>query len=135
MLLGKARVSRAFFSAAMVGSAPIVGVKEEVLVSFLFRLVDEEGVPAPLVRFEDSTSPGFVPLWEAIGVYDALYNSDGKQARDISRAVAYGVDRLVDDTSFARLLPSTASLDEAIRFLENIHRGCTIHPSALVETR
>jgi hypothetical protein len=128
------RIAGFFFSRHGRISADL-GVKEEVLVSFLFRLVDEEGVPAPLVRFEDSTSPGFVPLWEAIGVYDALYNSDGKQARDISRAVAYGVDRLVDDTSVARLLPSTGSLDEAIRFLENIHRGCTIHPSALVETR
>jgi hypothetical protein len=104
-------------------------------VSFVFRLLRDEGAAAPAVVFEDSTTPGLVPLWEAVGVYDALYNSDGRRARDISRSVAYGVDRLADDASLARLLPPTASLGEAIRFLENIHRACTIHASARIETR
>jgi hypothetical protein len=104
-------------------------------VSFVFRLLREDGVAAPSIVFEDSTSPGLVPLWESVGIYDLLYNSDGRQARDISRAVAYAVDRLVDDASLARLLPSTVTLGEAIRFLENIHRACTIHASARIETR
>ncbi|MFL6674265.1 MAG: hypothetical protein ACJ8LG_13365 [Massilia sp.] len=88
-----------------------------------------------MVVFEDSTSPGFVPIWEEIGVYDALYNSDGRQAREVSRAIAFGVDRLVSDASLAGLLPSTVSLAEAIRFLENILRACTIHANATIETR
>ena len=104
-------------------------------MSFVFRLWSEDEDTAPSIAFQDSTSPGFVPLWEAVGCYDALYNSDGKRARDISRAVAYGIDRLVDDESLGRLLPSSCRLEEAIRFLENVHRGCTIHASARVETR
>jgi hypothetical protein len=104
-------------------------------VSFVFRLVSEDDVGEPAVRFEDAISPGFVPLWEAVNVYDALFNSDGRQAREISRTIAYGLDQLVEDESLARLLPPTGSLDEAIRFLENIHRGCTIHASARIETR
>jgi hypothetical protein len=104
-------------------------------VSFVFRLLRNDGAALPSVVFEDSTSPGLAALWEAAGVYDALYNSDGRAARDISRRVAYGVDRLQDDASLGRLIPATASLAEAVRFLENVHRGCTIHPSAQVETQ
>jgi hypothetical protein len=105
-------------------------------MSFVFRLVSQDDVGEPAIVFEDSTSPGFVPLWEAVDVYDALYNSDGRQAREISRMIAYGLDQVVDeDTVLAGLLPPTVSLAEAIRFLENINRGCTIHASARIETR
>lgn len=104
-------------------------------MSFVFQLVRDDEGKAPAVVFEDSTNPGFVPLWEAVGVYDALYNSDGSSAREISRRIAYGIDRLKDDASLAGLLPPTAALEEAIRFLENIHRGCTIHAAARIATR
>jgi hypothetical protein len=104
-------------------------------VSFVFRLVSDDGGHGPAVVFEESTSPGFVPLWEEVGVYDAIYNSDGRAAREVSRAIAFGVDRLVEDASLGRLVPSSLSMGEAIRFLENLHRGCTIHASARIETR
>jgi hypothetical protein len=107
---------------------------EMTAVSFVFSLVTEEGA-GPVAVFKDSTSSGCVPVWEEAGVYDALYNSDGCEAREVSRAIAFGVDRLNDDPKLARLLPSTVSLAEAIRFLENVLRGCTIHASARVETR
>ena len=104
-------------------------------MSFVFRLISQDEDAAPSVAFQDSISPGYVPLWEELGVYDALYNSDGRQAREVSRAIAYGIDRLFDDESLGRLLPPTCRLGEAIRFLENVHRGCTIHASARVESR
>ena len=107
----------------------------ELPVSFVFRLISQDEDAAPSVAFHDSISPGYVPLWEEVGVYDALYNSDGREARDISRAIAYGVDRIADDESLGRMLPSSCRLEEALRFLENVHRGCTIHASARVETR
>ena len=105
-------------------------------MSFVFRLVShDEDTALSSTAFQDSIGPGYTGLWEAVGVYDALYNSDGRAARDISRAIAYGIDRLNDDESLARLLPATGRLGEAIRFLENVHRGCTLHTSARVETR
>ena len=104
-------------------------------MSFVFRLISQDEDAAPSVAFHDSISPGYVPLWEEVGVYDALYNSDGREARDISRAIAYGVDRIAGDESLGRLLPAPCRLEEALRFLENVHRGCTIHASARVETR
>lgn len=104
-------------------------------MSFTFQLVrDDEGFPSAVV-FEDSSSPGLVPVWEAAGVYDALYNSDGQSARSVSRAIAYGVDRLVDDASLVRLLPPGVSMGEAIRFLENVNRGCTKQAAAIIRTR
>ena len=104
-------------------------------MSFVFRLISQDEDAAPSVAFQDSIGPGYVALWEEVGVYEALYNSDGREARDVSRAIAYGIDRLADDEGLARRLPPTCRLGEAIRFLENVHRGCTIHSSARVETR
>lgn len=103
-------------------------------MSFVFRLISQDEDAAPSVAFQDSIGPGYVSLWEEIGVYDALYNSDGREARDVSRAIAYGIDRLNDDDSMGRMLPASARLGEAIRFLENVHRGCTVHSSARIET-
>jgi len=104
-------------------------------VSFVFQLIrDDEGRP-PAVVFEDSTSPGLVPVWEAVGVYDALYNSDGKLARDVSRAIAHGLDRVTEDASLSQLMPARLSQGEAIRFLENVHRACTTHGVASIQTR
>jgi hypothetical protein len=104
-------------------------------VSFVFRLISQDEDAAPSIAFQDNIGPGYVALWEAVGVYDALYNSDGREARDVSRAIAYGIDQVNDDESLARLLPPSCRLGEAIRFLENLHRGCTLHSSARVETR
>ena len=104
-------------------------------MSFVFRLVREEGGAAPAIVFEDSTSPGFVPLWEEVGVYDALYNSDGQPARDVSRRIAYGLDRIGEEAALARLIPSSLSMGEAIRFLEDVNRACVIHGTAQIETR
>lgn len=76
-----------------------------------------------------------MPVWEAIGVYDALYNSDGKLARDVSRAIAHGLDRVSEDPSLAQLMPPGLSQGEAIRFLENVNRACTTHGAAWIQTR
>ena len=104
-------------------------------MSFVFRLISQDEDAAPSVAFQDSIGPGYVSLWEEISVYDALYNSEGREAREVSRAIAYGIDQLNEDESMGRMLPATARLAEAIRFLENVHRGCTVHPSARVETQ
>lgn len=104
-------------------------------MGLVFCLVQDDGGAQPAVVFKDSASAACVPVWEEAGVYDALYNSDGQEARAVSRTIAFGVDRLNGDARLARLLPTTVSLAEAIRFLENVLRGCTIHASATVETR
>ena len=63
----------------------LVRISRRSILSFVFQLIrDDEGLP-PAVVFEDSTTPGLVPVWDAVGVYDALYNSDGRRAR------AYGL--------------------------------------------
>ena len=57
-------------------------------MSFTFQLVREDEDSPRAIVFEDSSTPGLVPVWEAAGVYDALYNSDGQLARDVSRRLA-----------------------------------------------
>ena len=104
-------------------------------MSFVFRLISQDEDAAPSVAFQDSISPGYVPLWEEVGVYDALYNSDGRRARDVSRAIAYGLDRVTEDASLAQLMPPGVSQSEAIRFLENVNRACVTHGAAWIQTR
>lgn len=104
-------------------------------MSFTFQLVREDEDSPRATVFEDSSTPGLVPVWEAAGVYDALYNSDGQLARDVSRRLAYGVDRLNDDPGLASLLPPGLSMDVAIRFLDNVTRACITHGAARIQTR
>lgn len=102
----------------------------------LLREYDESYQTERSVVFSDTVSSGLVPLWEDIGVYDILYNSDGQQARQISRTLAYGLDRLNTDTTSANLISGkqSDSLNEASRFLEAVLKACTLHPSARIET-
>jgi hypothetical protein len=108
-------------------------------LTFRFRLMQEYDESYQTDRaevFSETMRSGLVPLWEAIGVYDCLYNSDGKQARDISRALAYGLDRLNSDATLERLLPAgqNLELDDAIAILEKLLKACTRHAAARIET-
>ena len=58
-----------------------------------------------------------------------------ERAENLARLVRVSEEMLLDDESLGRLLPRSCRLEEAIRFLQNVHRGCTIHASARVETR
>lgn len=108
-------------------------------MTFHFRLMREYEESYKTDRaqvFSEAMRSGLVPVWEAIGVYECLYNSDGKQARDISRTLAYGLDRLVADPTLSRLLPEAHGLtvDDAIAIVERLLKACTRHPSARIET-
>lgn len=108
-------------------------------MTFRFRLMQEYDESYQTDRaevFAETMRSGLVPLWEAIGVYECLYNSDGKRARDISRTLAFGLDRLNSDTALERLLPAGQNLDlgQAIAALERILKACTRHADARVET-
>lgn len=86
--------------------------------------------------FSETIRSGLVPLWEAVGVYDCLYNSDGMQARDISRTLAFGLDSLSTETALQKQIAAvqTDDLNEAIDFLEKLLKACTRHPAARIET-
>lgn len=101
----------------------------------LIREIDEDFQMERVEVFSDTTSPGFVPLWQEIGVYDSLYDSDGKKAREISRSLAYGLDRISADESLSEVIPPGpgGGMKEAVRFLENVVRACIVHPDAWVE--
>ncbi|MDQ9172206.1 hypothetical protein Q8A64_17480 [Oxalobacteraceae bacterium R-40] len=108
-------------------------------MTFRFRLLqeyEETYQTEEALVFSDTASPGLVPLWESIGVYESLYNSDGKQAREISKALAYGLDRLNNEVFISENLPviHLDKVKEAIRFLENVLRACTVHSYARIET-
>lgn len=104
-------------------------------MSFSFALVSVDDAGAAAVVFRDTTNSGLVPVWQAIGAYEALYESQGQAARSVSRALAFALDRLQDDASLVAMAPPSqrGSLAEAIRFLEHVLRACIIHPNAQIE--
>lgn len=107
-------------------------------MSFKIRLMREIEEDFQMERFEvfsGTISPGFVPLWEEAGVYESLYDSDGKKAREISRSLAYGLDRIVSDENMATLIPpgTGGGVKEAVGFLESLLKACIVHPDARVE--
>ncbi|MGV3743449.1 MAG: hypothetical protein ACO1NO_14180 [Burkholderiaceae bacterium] len=107
-------------------------------MTFRFRLMREYEETYQTERaavFSETIRSGLVPLWEAAGIYDCLYNSDGLQARDISRSLAYGLDRLNTETALQqRPFAQADDLSDAIEFLEKLVRACTRHPAARIET-
>lgn len=112
---------------------------DEIILTFRFRLLREyeEGYQTDRAEvFVQTVRSGLVPIWQAAGVYESLYNSDGMRARDISRALAYGLDRLNTETVLRPEQPHLQSKDlhEAIEFLEKLLRACVHHPSARIET-
>mgnify|MGYP003349585704 CR=1 FL=1 len=50
-------------------------------------------------------------VWMTFSAY-----ADGKPARDVSRSIAYGLDRVGEEAALGRLLPPSLSMGEAIRF-------------------
>ncbi|TFW07270.1 hypothetical protein E4K72_09065 [Oxalobacteraceae bacterium OM1] len=105
-------------------------------MSFSFALVSVDDVGAPAVVFRDTVNSGLVPVWQAIGAYAALYESQGQEARSVSRTLAFALDRLQEDASLVALAPPSqrGSPGEAIRFLENVLRACIIHADSQIES-
>lgn len=108
-------------------------------MTFRFRLMREYEESYQTERaevFSETIRSGLVPIWEAAGIYECLYNSDGMQARDISRTLAYGLDRISTETALQKALPAAQykDLNEAIEFLDKLLKACTRHPSARIET-
>ncbi len=75
------------------------------------------------------------PMWKAAGCYDALYNSQGKQARDILPALLNALDNMKkDQKKYEAMNPVNGwgSFDSAVHWLEVFYEKCLEYPDAKV---
>ena len=74
-------------------------------------------------------------MWEAAGVYGALYESDGKAAADILSVLEQGLeDMRADPARFEKFNASNGwgTYGDAVPFLADLVLACRKNPSAVV---
>lgn len=74
-------------------------------------------------------------MWSLAGVYDALYNSQGKLARDILETLQIGIahmERAPD--AYIALEPENkwGTYQQALRWLKEFTAHCSAHPEAKI---
>lgn len=72
-------------------------------------------------------------MWDLAGIYDDLYNSDGKLAKDIVGNLIFGLKKMLDNPDkFKKLNPENGwgDYDGAVKVLNEIISACNEYPDA-----
>lgn len=75
------------------------------------------------------------PMWRLVGVYEALYESDGKRVSEILPALVCGVSVMaakIDDCRALNPENGWGDADRALEWLRDVTDACVRHPSATV---
>jgi hypothetical protein len=97
--------------------------------------VDTGGEPYDATLFECSATHNLGRMWARAGVYDALYNSDGKQAGEIAGVLLAGLEEMqTKPDDYKPLSPPNGwgTYDGALDFLGRLARACQAYPKAIV---
>lgn len=93
------------------------------------------GGPERIALFDANITHNLCPIWRLAGVSAALYESEGKLARDILPALEVGLDSMLVKPAECRALnPSNGwgSYDDAVPWLERLIAACRRYPNATV---
>lgn len=74
-------------------------------------------------------------MWDAAGIYDALYESEGKRAGDIIEVLRKGLaDMKARPAHYGQFNASNGwgLYKHAVPWLEEVLAGCEAHPDALI---
>jgi hypothetical protein len=77
--------------------------------------------------FERNITGNLVPMWKAVSVYDALYNSDGLEPNEIKETILKGIHELVSrEKEMRELEPDNGwgTYESALKLLEDVHIAC-----------
>lgn len=103
---------------------------------YLMARVDLGGrEPREFEIYWDNYTSNVWPMWEKAGVYEALNQSDGKEAGEIVETLKRGVAAMeADPDGFSVLNPENGwgSYGGALRFLQNYAEACAENPKAIV---
>lgn len=103
----------------------------------LYVEVDLGGeTPYCLEPFDANYTHNVVPMWEKAGVYEALYKSDGKQAKEIIPELEIGYEFMKNNPDlFIPLNPPNGwgDYETALEFLNNILDSCKKYPKTIIQ--
>jgi len=91
--------------------------------------------PYTATLYDDNITHNLAPMWRKAGVFDAIYNSDGKQAGCIAKKLRKGLEKMkAKPEKFRRLNPVNGwgDYDGAIEFLSDLTDACEKYPNATI---
>ena len=89
----------------------------------------------PVHIYSGNMTHNVTPMWVKAGVYDALYNSEGKIAKTIIPTLKKGVDDMVEKADEYRKLDSPNRWGlyiDALPFLKEILKACQENPDSKI---
>jgi len=92
-------------------------------------------VIAPTSVYNGNYTHNVTPMWGKAGVYDALYNSEGKKAWEIIETLKKGYGNMLENPGeYKAMDPSNGwgSYKTALVFLEEVITACEDNPNAIV---
>ena len=104
----------------------------------LYLYVDvDTGGPEPFQvnLFDRNITHNVTPMWHKAGVYDALYNSEGRLAGELVPVLESGLaDMAVNYLEYRKLNPPNGwgDYDSAYDFLLKFMQACRKHPKSKV---
>ena len=104
------------------------------LTFYLGKYVDLGGEsPEWFMVFDTNMTHNLTPMWRKAGIYDALYNAEGKLAQEIISILKVGLDDMEEySDEYKKLSPSNGwgTYEGAIEFLSGIINACESYPKA-----
>ena len=91
--------------------------------------------PINICLFDENYTHNVTPMWRKAGVYDALYNSDGLHAIEISDKLSKGIQDMESKPDEYKLLnPENewGNYDGALKFLIEFYEACQEHPKSII---
>ena len=91
--------------------------------------------PYTIQLYDTNMTHNVIPMWSKAGVYDALYNSEGKQASEILESLKAGVaDMTSNPEDYKELNPDNGwgSYESALYWLKQFTQACNSHPKAVI---
>jgi hypothetical protein len=97
----------------------------------------DTGGPEPyeITLYDANYTHNVTPMWRKAGIYEALYESDGKQAGEILPMLRAGiVDMERKPNAYIALNPSNGwgSYETALPWLRKFTAACERHPKAVI---
>jgi hypothetical protein len=91
--------------------------------------------PIKVELYEANITHNVTPMWRKAGVYEALYKSDGKMAKEVGDVIKRGVCLMeLHPDEYKKLNPPNGwgSYEGALEFLFEFAMACDRYPKAII---
>ena len=88
-----------------------------------------------IILYRGSITHNLIPMWKQAGVYEAIYESEGKQAKRIIKPLKLGLRKMLEEPKeFVKLEPKNGWGDYwgVVNFIANLLEACMKYPKARI---